>query len=395
MNILFVSYWGIEEGLTQATVIPHVRILAEFERVSQVILCTIERGPFRPLPSEKKILHVPLVASQSHSVLWNKVREFTRFRRKIFEVCSEYRISFIIARSALAGGLCIKAIDRLKIPYLVESFEPHALYMIESGVWNKTDPRFWVESYLEKKQKRTARFLLPVSDYYATVLQSEGVAEDRLHVMPCCVDVDSFSFNRIDRNRIRVSLSIPDKCVVGIYAGKYGGMYYCDEAFQLYRQAFDFFGGTFHLIILSGDDHQLIHSLIKKYGLPIDRIHLYKVSRDEVVAYLSAADFAFATYKPSYSKKFLSPIKIGEYWANGLPVVLEKGIGEESDIIANEGGGIILDRQDTTAALSKLERMLSKGRERLAEEIHLIALKYRSLSRVKETYLKLIVENGR
>ncbi|GEM_PF-6753269 len=43
MNILFLSYWGINEGLTAATVFPHLEILAGFSNIDKVLLVTIER----------------------------------------------------------------------------------------------------------------------------------------------------------------------------------------------------------------------------------------------------------------------------------------------------------------------------------------------------------------
>ena len=54
MTILFISYWGINEGLTQSTILPHLRLLAADERVSKIILTTIERDE----PAVNKELHI-------------------------------------------------------------------------------------------------------------------------------------------------------------------------------------------------------------------------------------------------------------------------------------------------------------------------------------------------
>ena len=42
-SILFINYWGVEEGLTQATTLPSLNLLDQDPRVDKVVFCTIER----------------------------------------------------------------------------------------------------------------------------------------------------------------------------------------------------------------------------------------------------------------------------------------------------------------------------------------------------------------
>ena len=116
------------------------------------------------------------------------------------------------------------------------------------------------------------------------------------------------------------------------------------------------------------------------------------VSHDEVPSYLSAADFAFALYRPSISKKYLSPIKNGEYWANGLPVILTEGIGDDSQIIDSEGGGVTfsLEGNSLGKALERIEVIIKSGsREEVSKGIREIASRHRSFDIAREVYEKV------
>jgi glycosyltransferase involved in cell wall biosynthesis len=62
---------------------------------------------------------------------------------------------------------------------------------------------------------------------------------------------------------------------------------------------------------------------------------------------METADFAICPVKPVPSKKYCSPIKTGEYWACGLPVVITKNISDDSDIIESQNIGFVLKELST------------------------------------------------
>jgi hypothetical protein len=394
MRILFLSYWGVQEGLTSATVIPHLKILSENERVEKIIFCSIERAhtPVSAVPIGKKIVHVPLFSQEQGSVLITKFKDFYSFPKQLEELCKTHRVDSIICRSSLAGSLGYLVSRRLKIPYVVESFEPHADYMIDSGIWSALDPRLWIQRYFERKIKKTAKVLLPVSQHYQQKLLAEGVDPQHILLMPCCVSINDFLFSESTRLSVRNLHGIQDEDVVGIYVGKFGGIYYDEEAFELYAQAFSFFGARFFLMVITADDQGPLKAYIEKYKIPEDRVLIKKVPHREVADYLSSADFAFSTIKPAPSRKYCSPIKDGEYWANGLPILIEDHIGDDSGIIKRHGGGVILDRSNPLVAFRKIAEILNSGRVKVASGILPIANQYRSMELVRAAYAILLSE---
>ena len=392
MNILFIGYWAFHEGLTSSTILPHLKILSEFKEVNKVIFTSIERD-LRITEFDlniPKVTHIPLYSSDSTNVFLNKWHDFTVFPKKLIQYCKDYNIDKIICRGAPAGALGYMVWKQTKTPFLVESFEPHAHYMLESGVWKKWDPRYILELYWEKKQKKHAQHLIPVAHNYKKRLVQEGVKEVKIEVTPCTVDLNYFTISDDNRKTIQEQLHISNDSITGIYVGKFGGLYLDVEAFQYFKTCFDYWGDRFRLIILSPQSEVDIRNYCKLSGVDFSQIILKKVAHHEVPNYLNTADFAFTFYKEGDSKKYLSPIKIGEYWACGLPVLISKNIGDDSEIIQKEKGGIVIEK-DFSIHLTELESLI---KEHPKTHFRALAEKYRNPEIDRMVYQKLLISNN-
>jgi glycosyltransferase involved in cell wall biosynthesis len=313
-------------------------VLAEMKQIDRLILCTIERGQ-QPVnytgPRNEKISFYPLYSKSIKLGALNKIVDFILFPAILKNLARMHDIDFILSRGTPAGSLAWKVFRKTGIPFGVESFEPHAEYMLESDVWKKSGLKYHTQKKWEVKQKQAAQFLITVSHNYREQLLAEGLPEEKVYTIPCTVDTDTFAFDSRQRAVIRERLQIPEGSIVGVYVGKFGDIYYDEEAFYLIRQAFDFFGPPFFMFIITPQNKTTISLKISKFGLDINRFFIDSVSHSEVPHYLSAADFAFSFVRPAESRKFCSPIKHGEYWANGLPIIMGEGIGDDSDIINN------------------------------------------------------------
>lgn len=367
MNVLFLGYWDIDEPLTAATIFPHLKILQDFDEISNILFVNTERTSRNPLflPgfTPKKIKYHPLFSKNLKLPLVNKIYDFIRFPQQINRLITEHRIDVVIARGAPAGALAYLACKRAGIRFFVESFEPHAEYMLEGGIWHWFDLRYIFQKRWERLQKKYAAGLLPVSEAYRARLLQEGLDPAKVVTVPCLVDFDKFVFLETTRIKMRKKYRIGPGTNVGIYVGKFGGLYLKEEAFMLFQAAFDHYPDFFLVILTPVAHHSWIDSTLKKYRLPADRIMIKFVVNKVVPDYLMMCDFAFATYKPGSFKAFLSPVKVGEYWACGLPVVLTRGVGDEASIIEENSAGILFDLKDInkerlTMLFQKLDQVL-------------------------------------
>lgn len=387
MNILFLGYWGANDGLSQATINPHLEILADLSKVHRIVYVSIERtGDLSfNIPVHHKIVHKPFYSKFNKRFL-AKFYDFTKIPNFIIRLVRDNHIEMIMCRSSLAGSIGYLVHRKTRIPFTVESFEPHADYMLELGIWPKKGVSFLLQKFLENKQKENARYIMPVSYQYANVLALEGLAPEKVLVMPCSVNSKLFEFSSEDRTKTRDELGIMPKTIVGIYVGKFGDIYWDFEAFKVFKSAFGFYE-DFYLIILSSHNREFIQSRCIHSEIPLDRVYHKLVSHSDVPKFLSASDFAFSTIRPSKNRKFCSPIKNGEYWANGLPIVSTMNIGDDSDIILKENGGLIISGTDPEWEKLEIDRSRNSHIEK-------IALKYRSLEISKNAYLRVLNEES-
>ena len=388
-NILFLCYWSLEDNLVTATVLPRLRVLQQFKCIGKIFLVTIEREPGLNIdlsPTEfNKVLHQPIFPKNCYYNALTKINDFVVIPKILNQLVKTQNIAIILAHGAPAGALAYKVCQKAKIPFYVSSFEPHAQYMAESGVWSRYGLKYRYQKKWEKDVIKTAKGVMPVAENYTEKLLAMGVSADKVFTVPCSVATETFRFCDKNRNRIRENLGF-DNNMVGIYVGKYGGLYYNEEAFLIYQQCFLTIP-HFRLIILSPQPQEEILQQLKRYKIDFLKVYVASVSHELVPAYLSASDFAFATYKPGPSKKYLSPVKVGEYWANGLPVLLTEGVGDDSDIIKKEGGGAVFNLQQEgslSLALQQIQEIVKDPSHRL--KIPDLAMKYRSPDKIKAAY---------
>jgi glycosyltransferase involved in cell wall biosynthesis len=386
MNILFINYWGLNEGLTQATTLPNLKILNEDNRVRKIIFTTIEREDKNVtlLSMFDKVKHIPLYSGMS---VFNKFADFTIFPKGLIEICKEYKIDEIIARGAPTGGIAWLVSRKTKIPFVVESYEPHADYMLSGGTWRKSGFKYQIQKLLERKQNKYASGLITVTHNYKRDLIRKGIGPSKVMVAPCPVDLKRFYPDTEERTRVRKYLNCTPDSVLGIYVGKFGDIYYKEEIIPIFKEAFKIFD-DFRLVILTPQKDEFIDVLKSEFG---EKLHLLSVPHTEVNSYLSASDFAFATIREHPVRAYCSPIKTGEYWACGLPVFITVGVGDDSHIIEETqlGATFTLSKPQTiTDGLSHIKKLIKK--KGVQEDIQNLALKYRSIDYTKRAYEKLL-----
>lgn len=398
MKLLYLCMWGVEDGLTESTVFPHLEILARMENISKIYFVTHERESKQANykgPSHHKIKFIPNYSKQLTPKILNQVWDFIYLPKFIAAFCEQNHVDAILSRGAPAGAIAWMAHTKCKIPFYVESYEPHAQYMLESKVWHKWSLQYLFQNYWEKKQKQQATFLMPVAENYRKQLMAEGVPAEKIAIIPCCVNLENFKYRAEYRSQIRTELQIASNDITGIYVGKFGGIYYYKEAFQLFKEAFNYWPDRFRLIILTPQNEKEIRDEIELAGINNEKVFIKKAPHADIPKYLSAADFAYSLARSSNSKQYLSPIKDGEYWANGLPIMIGDKIGDDSDIINNtpqQGTGVVfsIDGNPIRNYYQKMDSIISgRTREQAYNDLQKIAAQYRNFSIAQKVYEQL------
>lgn len=195
-------------------------------------------------------------------------------------------------------------------------------------------------------------------------------------------NVNQFSFDETNRNRIRKQLSIDDSETLFIYVGSLGGKYLTDHIIKfaelLYKKSV-----KLRVLLLSNTEYN-----------PQDTNIIYKnVTQSEVSKYLSAADFGFYFIKQSFSMTAASATKMGEYLISGLPVLGTAKIGDNDEVFSNNNF-IFLHNND----LENFEKMLlwinSKDFKKERSQISEFGAKHFSLDASANSYITALKKIG-
>lgn len=391
-TLLFLDYWSLDEPLTQATVLPTLDLVLQQGMADRVVLVTVERSRTvtRSVPLNEGVTHVPLHA---HGLWPRSLSRAADLLRMVPRVAAEVRradAGFLMARGVVAGGFAHHVHRRTGVPYAVDYFEPHADYMVDVGEWRRDGVLDRGLKYLIGAQLRTARHCITVTNNYRDRLVATGADADRLSVAPCPVDQPRFQFDATARNRVRAQYGWGE-AVIGVYAGKFGGLYHRKQAYRAFSEAGRVIGERYRQIILTPAPREEVLQGLLAAGLSEERIHVTYAQHAEVPGYLSAADLAFAPYRGTPSSACISPMKIGEYWANGLPVLLTRGVGDDSDVIAREPfGGALFDPMgnDLQDGLRQVVEIIAQPdqRSRTAE----LAGRYHSMEATRSAYARAL-----
>lgn len=403
MRVFFISPWPITSALCKSTVIPHIIKLLSYVVIDELYFfapATESDETDESVLSDEDLLfddRFSLHALPGRPNLVSlKTRIFQHMRTLdvLSGAATQFRPDLVFCRGT-AGIYGHHLRERAGIPYVVESFEPHAEYMRQTKTWAPFDPRYLVQSMWERNVKKSATAVITVSKGYAEHLRAkEQIEPVRLFSVPCWVDTSRFNIAPELRERIRKKLGIKNQ-TVAIYAGKFGGIYCPSSVLQSFRELQPAFAGGLYVIILSDHDPAIVHRELDRASVaPSDRFVGF-VDHDEVNAYLNAADFALSFINAGPWSFACSAIKHGEYWAAGLPVLMPPGVGDESQWLEKRKAGFFVDFVNPRSVRRAGEHVAQLLRERgLRSRLHRLAEEERSAAPLAIAYRSILERVG-
>lgn len=400
-NVLALTYWSFKEPLTQSAALPYLKIISkELPENSRIFLLTLEKKSFSMTKAEKRKVteelashKITLIRKRYHRFGFMALLSYPITLTHLIFLCFNNKIQFIHCFCSPAGvlGYILSRITGKKL--ILDSYEPHAESMVENGSWQLKGLSYKILFYFEKKQTSKATAVIALSEGMKKYsLQKYGLVPKEFYFKSTAVDLSTFKPRSQMENRIlRERLSI-QKDILCIYVGKFGGIYLKDETFQLFKTASTHWGDAFKIILITDISRRQVEELANKYSLNCANIISFPgpLSQKEVIDYLSISDFAINPVKPVPSKRYCSPIKDGEYWAMGLPVILPDNIGDDSDIIRRNGIGAVLSELDSNEysnAILTIDTLIHPPeKEMIKEKIISIARKYRDIKNTETIY---------
>lgn len=266
---------------------------------------------------------------------------------RLVMIFSREDFDLVHSHSPKAGLLTMVAGWLARVPFRIHTFQGE-VWATRRGLW-----RFMLKS-LDRLAARCATQLLVVSRSENAFLVEQGVVRQGELTMlangsVCGVDLQRFSPDREQCDRMRASIGIGDDEVVMLYLGrltKDKGVLDLAAAFSTLADRFP----TLRLLMVGPDEEGLRDIIAGQYASLMSRIHFVDYT-DKPERYMVAADLLCL---PSYREGF--GLVLLEAAAAGIPAVGSRIYGITDAVIESETGLLFKagDVDDLSANLGRL-----------------------------------------
>lgn len=400
MNILVITYWGFNDALIQAYTLPYLKFILENRpENSKLFLVTLEPGKrkqeIKELLNSEQVIKlkkqgINLLPFRYYPFGIKMIFQWINIFFKLLTKIKREKIGFIHTWCTPAGaaGYVLSALTGK--PLVLDSFEPHAEPMLESGTWKKNSPAYKILFYLEKKQIRRAKGVIACVEAMKEYSKEKyGYVPELFLHKPACVDLDKFKLDERKNPELLKEFGYENN-IVCVYAGKFGGSYLEKETFDFFKTAYEHWGEKFRVLLLTSHTDEEIKNYCQQSNLPFELVIKTFLPHKDVPDYMGLGDFGIVPFIPVPSKRYGSPIKTGEYLAMGLPVVITKDISDDSDLIKKENIGYVLENlgdQQYINAVAAIDKLLKE--QNLRHRIRKIAEETRDFGIAKGVYKDL------
>ena len=145
-----------------------------------------------------------------------------------------------------------------------------------------------------------------------------------------------------------------------------------------------------HFMFLTLVEKEVIIKRVVQKGLNITDFTILAASPLKVNDYLSMCDVSVMFFQPTFIRWAASPTKLAECLASGLPIIVNKGIGDTEELLTSNRVGAIVDNFSESTYLKVLDEILGLLKEAdIRLRCRKTAEQYLSLRYGTEQYIKI------
>lgn len=379
MRVVYLTHNGAGTALVRSQVLPYLRRLAALGVDLRLVTFERDGTATAPLGFHWR----PIRAMAGGGLLAKALDIVTGFAVTIGLLARGGRL--VHARSYVPAAIAWAARLVLRRPYLFDmrGFLPEEY--VEGGHWREGELRHRVLVFAERVLLRDAAAIVTLTHRGAKRLRTEAryaraVGTKPIAVIPCAVDLERFA----------PATGRPGAPTL-LYAGSVGMWYELDAMLRVFALARHEIP-SLRFLILNVGQHALISERVAAHGLGTS-VDLGSGTYEEMPTLIGRAHVGICLLRQASSKLGSSPIKVAEYLACGLPVIVNRGQGDTDALVTEHGAGHVLaDYSD-----EELIRAAGALRELLADpgaglRARALAESEYSADRAAEIYLRLYRE---
>lgn len=183
-------------------------------------------------------------------------------------------------------------------------------------------------------------------------------------MIPCCV-ADRFfvKIKEDEREKIRAKLGFGQSDRIVVWCGNVAYWQMLDKIVLLMNKLFA--RNMQYKFLFLADSPKVIEEICTKVELPCNSYIAMRADPNDVPKLLQSCDIGIDVLsEDDFKSSICCPIKVGEYLASGLPVVISSVMGDYPQVIQKTDTGIVLDRELSVNKLdAKLEHFFLTPKE--------------------------------
>lgn len=353
----------------------------------QYALSADEQSKTKALLREKGIHWHPFRHRTGRYLLLKKLIDLLSVSFTIFRLKVMGKVDSIFAFANVAASQSVIYSLGLGLDLYIYSYEPHAEFLAELGLWEKSGLKYKTLNYFERLAAKKAKVVFTGTRFGVELIHSINPNTKAIR-LPTSVDENDFYYREAASKQWRTSNQAIDRPVV-LYIGKFGDLYYPMDKLISFYEALYALNKHYLFVIVTSLDMNLVDLYINKSVIPRKNFIIdQNIDNEMVKVLISAADVGMSIVPPMENQKYRSPTKVAEYLLCGLPYVTCKGVSEDDLVAIKEGVGVVIDDLDGQYA-SEVNQTIIKwrgNRESIRKKCRAVGVSYRGMSNVDKKF---------
>lgn len=399
MNVLYISYDGLTDTLGRSQVLPYLCGLSDKGYQITVLSCDkpniykLENEKVKQITEANNILWYSVPYSKKYPII-SALHNMRNMKRMAIKLCKENHYQLVHCRSYMAGSIGLDLKRQFHVKFIFDMRGFFADERVDGHVWNRQkliyNSVYKYFKYKEKQLQSQADYIVSLTNAGKKVMIEQMHVTTPIGVIPCCADLHHFSMQNVheeEKEQLKKELKINDDDFVISYVGSFGTWY-------MFSEMMDFVSVLMQkrahvkFLILTPDDRQQIITAAAKYGIKEDNLVIKRVSREQMPLHIALSDISIFFIQPVFSKKASSPTKMGELLGMGIPLIVNAGVGDVDEIVADTHCGIVVkefNHENYAKAIDQIDALLTMDKVLLIQA----AQKYYSLEWGVDKYNKI------
>lgn len=272
----------------------------------------------------------------SATLMARRLRRFTGRLPVVFHCRGEFAVDW--------GTAIARHLPRAGIVADIRGIWPDEL-LLERGFlrYEEADRESRVDYDIALRRLQTAvnsaHRVLTVSDTLAKWLERVGLRSEEIAKVPCCVS--GLQFSPATRELRRAALGLRDRVVLSYLGSIASYQHVEDGVIPFFRMALEHEARS-HLLCITNEPTRM-NVLLESAGIPSGACTVLRLPQAQVAQTLMAADAGLLLRAPTDVNRVSMPVKVAEYLAAGVPLIVSTMTGWVDELIEGYGAGLVID----------------------------------------------------